>query len=85
MSGLTLAELQDLSAKLTKLGKINDEQERASTARREASDRWNAAREEYARLYGEIVTQYGDDNAPRWVEVLRGPRPVPLRNEPPHE
>ena len=85
MSDLTLEQMQDLSAKLTKLGKVNDEQERASTARREASERWNSAREEYAQLYAEIVTQYGDDNAPRWVEVLRGPRPVPLRNETPHE
>jgi cell division septum initiation protein DivIVA len=50
------------------------EQERASTARREASDRWNSAREEYAQLHAEIVAQYGEQNAPYWVESLRGPR-----------
>lgn len=74
MSGLSLEQMNDLLAKLNRLGAINDEQERASTARREAGDRWNLARSEYARLHAEIVAQYGESNAPFWVESLRGPR-----------
>lgn len=74
MSSLSLEQMNDLLAKLNRLGAINDEQERASTARREASDRWNSARNEYAQLHAEIVAQYGEQNAPYWVESLRGPR-----------
>ncbi|MGQ2994236.1 hypothetical protein [Variovorax sp.] len=74
MSSLSLEQMNDLLAKLNRLGAINDEQERASTAHREASSRWNRARSEYAQVHAEIVAQYGEENAPFWVESLRGPR-----------
>lgn len=85
MSGLSLEQMNDLLAKLNALGAINDEQERASTARREANDRWNDARTKYARLHAEIVSKYGEENAPYWVESLRGPRAVHSPDDQTHE
>ena len=78
MSALTLDQLHDLTAKLNKLGSLTDERERASTAHREANARWNAARQQYAELHAQIVAEYGESNAPIWLESLHGPKVVDL-------
>jgi len=72
MSEMTLEKMTDLIAKLKRLGALTDERERASTAKREASDRWNSARQQYAELHAQIVAEYGEKNAPVWIEALHG-------------
>lgn len=74
MSARTLEQMQDLIAKLNKLREFTDDREKASTAVREARDRWNRARQQYAELHAQIVAEYGETNAPVWLESLHGPQ-----------
>lgn len=85
MSDLTLEQMQDLLAKLNRLQEVSTERACASLARQQASDRWNAARAEYARLHAEIVSKYGEKNAPYWFESLHGPRAVHSGDDQTHE
>lgn len=74
MSTMTLGQMNDLIAKLNKLHEFTDDREKASTAVREARDRWNTARQQYAAMHAQIVAEYGEANAPRWLESIHGPR-----------
>lgn len=85
MSGLSLDQMNDLIAKLNKLHEFTDDREKASTAVREARDRWNEARRQYAEMHAQIVAEYGEANAPRWLESIHGPRAVHSWDEPTHE
>lgn len=74
MSGLSLEQMNDLIAKLKRLHELTDDREKASTAVSEARDRWNTARRQYAELHTQIVIEYGEKNAPIWLESIHGPR-----------
>ena len=69
-------QMHDLAGRLTRLRMASAEQEKASTAALEANRRWNDARGRYAREWADIVRVYGEQNAPNWIESLRGPKPT---------
>ena len=76
MHEMSLEKSMDLLSKLTRLNALSEERASASKAGDEANRRWNSARKEYAALHAEIVLEYGDENAPVWVESLYGPQLV---------
>lgn len=75
MSALTERQMHDLAGRLTRLRATASEQDKAGDDAHEANRRWNAARERYRSEWAEIVRAYGEQNAPRWCESLRGPKP----------
>lgn len=75
MTQLTERQMHDLAGRLTRLRMAAVEQEKASAAAFEANRRWNDARGRYAREWADIVRAYGEQNAPTWIESLRGPKP----------
>lgn len=77
---LTDRQTHDLARRLMRLRMAAAEQEKASAAALEANRRWNYARGRYARgryarEWADIVRAYGEQNAPTWIESLRGPKP----------
>lgn len=72
---LTDRQTHDLARRLMRLRMAAAEQEKASAAALEANRRWNHARGRYAREWADIVRAYGEQNAPTWIESLRGPKP----------
>ena len=75
MTQLTERQTYDLARRLTRLRMAAAEQEKASANALEANRRWNDARGRYAREWADIVRVYGEQNAPTWIESLRGPKP----------
>lgn len=77
MSEMTMEQMKRLTAQLNKLAQISLEREAASEAGTAANRRWNAARAEYARVHAAVVREFGEDNAPVWMDSYHGPRATP--------
>ena len=71
---MTHEQMTKLAARLKELERISAERDAASAAHQAASRRWNAARERYARLHAEVVDEFGEENAPAWIDLYHGPR-----------
>jgi hypothetical protein len=76
MTQLTERQTYDLARRLTRLAALSREANDASTAEHAARERRNAADEKFAAEWAETVRQYGEANAPTWIESLRGPKPT---------
>lgn len=74
MNGLTLEQMKTLTLRLQELNDISKEREAASAEHRAANQRWNSARQQYAKLHAEIVNDFGEQNAPLWLESIHGSR-----------
>lgn len=77
MSEMAMEQMKRLTAQLNKLAQISLEREAASEAGTAANRRWNAARAEYARVHAAVVSEFGEDNAPVWMDSYHGPRAHP--------
>ncbi|MBL8469676.1 hypothetical protein [Methyloversatilis discipulorum] len=73
---LTERQMHDLAGRLTRLAALAREANDASTAEHTARQRRNDADKKFAVEWVETVRQYGEANAPAWMESLRGPKPV---------
>lgn len=75
MSELNFIQARDIVKRMTQLAVLAEQQDKASDAAFKANQRWNAAREDYAREWADLARTYGEENAPQWIESLRGPKP----------
>ena len=64
---MTNEQMKKLAARLDALARISAERDAASR-------RWNEARTKYARLHAEVVDEFGEENAPAWIDLYHGPR-----------
>lgn len=69
-----LFRLRDLANRLQRLRAIDAEVCKAADAALIAIIRQQDARNRYARLHAEIVSAYGEHNAPPWIEAIHGKR-----------
>lgn len=72
---LTESQMHDLAGRLTRLAALSREANDASTTEHAARQRRNDADKKFAAEWAETVRQYGEQNAPTWIESLRGPKP----------
>ena len=71
---MTHEQMKRLLDRLKELERISAERDAASAEHEAASRRWNSARERYARLHAEVVDEFGEENAPAWIDLYHGPR-----------
>ena len=70
----TTDKKERLLASLLELQRIAKECDSALQAKHLAERRCNSARLQYAAKHGEIVAEFGEENAPPWIDVLHGKR-----------
>ena len=71
---MTYEQMKKLAARLEELARISAERDAASAAHAAANRRWNEARKKYAQLHAEVVDEFGEENAPAWIDLYHGPR-----------
>jgi hypothetical protein len=71
---MTTEQKERLLASLLELKRIAEDRDQAQQARLFAERRWNSARLQYAAKHGEIVAEFGEENAPPWIDELHGKR-----------
>ena len=71
---MTTEQKERLLASLLELQRIAKERDSALQAKIFAERMWNSARLQYAAKHGEIVAEFGEENAPPWIDVLHGKR-----------
>lgn len=71
---MTTEQKERLLASLLELQRIAKERDSALQAKHFAERRWNSARLQYAAKHGEIAAEFGEENAPPWIDVLHGKR-----------
>lgn len=71
---MTPEQKERLLASLLELKRISEERDSAQQAKLFAERRWNSARLQYAAKHGEIVAEFGEENAPPWIDELHGNR-----------
>lgn len=71
---MTTEQKERLLASLLELQRIAEERDQAQEANLFAERRWNSARLQYAAKHGEIVAEFGEENAPPWIDELHGKR-----------
>lgn len=79
---MTHEQMKKLAARLDELARISAERDAASAAHEAASRRWNEARTKYARLHAEVVDEFGEENAPVWIDLYHGPRAQATETQP---
>lgn len=75
MIQLTERQMHDLAGRLTRLRSLAFEANEAATEEAVARHRRRWADYQFASEWAETVRQYGEENAPPWIEALRGPKP----------
>lgn len=75
MNALTERQMHDLAGRLTRLRVIQDQQGKAVDDQLDAIRRSGEAHKRYAEEWADLVRLYGEQNAPLWLESLRGPKP----------
>lgn len=71
---MTFEQKERLLASLMELQRIAKERDAAQQDQLFAARRWNSARLQYAAKHAEIAAEFGEENAPVWIEDLHGPR-----------
>lgn len=71
---MTLTQKERLLASLLELQRISEERDAAQQEQIFAARRWNSARLKYAAKHAEITSEFGEDNAPPWIDELHGLR-----------
>lgn len=71
---MTTEQKERLLASLLELQRIAKERDQAQEAKLFTERRWNSARLQYAAKHGEIVAEFGEENAPPWIDELHGKR-----------
>lgn len=59
---------------LLELQRIAKERDAAQQEQLFAARRWNSARLQYAAKHAEIESEFGEENAPPWIDELHGKR-----------
>ena len=71
---MTTEQKERLLASLLELQRIAEECDSALQAKHFYERRWNSARLQYAAKHGKIAADFGEENAPPWIDVLHGKR-----------
>lgn len=71
---MTLEQKERLLASLLELQRISKERDAAQAEQLFATRRWNSARLQYAAKHAEISAEFGEENAPPWIDELHGLR-----------
>lgn len=75
MSVLNIRQMRDITGRLNRLRVIAAEQHKAIDDQIDAIRRSGEARKRYAEEWSGLVRLYGEQNAPQWLESIRGPKP----------